>query len=428
MHDTSISKGRSATVNMMQHISLADDDNWDERKYRFIRLLGKGGFGATYQALHIPLAIDVAIKLLLNPFTTSDLERFRKEARIAIHLHHRHIVRVLDFTDGEEPLLVMEYASNGTLQHRHPLGTVLPLATVLSYARQIGSALSYMHRHPYGNGFIHRDVKPSNILVGSDHRLLLCDFGITITAREVVENSEIDCFGTVDYMAPEQHMGNPCFASDQYAFAVTIYQWLTGRLPFTGTKEEVLWQHSSALPPSLCALNPEIPYAVEEVVLKALSKEPEQRFETIEAFVLALERASRPPSSTRIAPTRPIPGGRQSTTTQPSALRRTSKARLLWNELARLFAMSVFIGIVVSVLLYALGVYGEIVWFLLSLVLVASPLIVAYVRRKRLLFILSWGNLGLSATAGLLAHSAILFAMIYSCLLLLSIVIGLPFP
>src|SRR5947209_19744231 len=137
--------------------------------YHLTRLLGKGGFAEVYLGQHVRLNMRAAIKVLHTHLADEDIEEFQREAQIIASLVHPHIVRVLDFDvkDGK-PFLVMDYAPNGSLRERHPRGTPLPLALVISYVRQVASALQYAHdRH-----LIHRDIKPENLLLGSQGEVL----------------------------------------------------------------------------------------------------------------------------------------------------------------------------------------------------------------------------------------------------------------
>src|SRR5438876_7673603 len=148
--------------------------------YRLIRLLGKGGFAQVYLGEHVYLKTPAAIKLLQTKVTNpEDLEAFLKEAQTIAQLVHPHIVRVMDFgVEGETPFLVMDYAAGGTLRQRHAKGIQVALPTIVSYVKQVTEALQYAHEEK----FVHRDVKPENILVGRRDAVLLSDFGIALIA------------------------------------------------------------------------------------------------------------------------------------------------------------------------------------------------------------------------------------------------------
>lgn len=259
--------------------------------YRIMRLLGEGGFAEVYLGEHLHLGTQAAIKVLHTQLTSDDVEQFRSEARTIARLEHPNIIRVLDFgIEGKTPYLVMSYASNGTLRQYHGKGVSLPLATVVSYVRQVADALQYAHDQKV----IHRDVKPENMLLGRRHEVLLSDFGIALVTQSSRYQGTHDIVGTVAYMAPEQIQGKPRPASDQYSLAVVVYEWLAGERPFQGSFTEVAVQHTIAAPPPLHQKLPTIPRDVELVVLTALAKAPEQRFANIQAFANALEQVSSP--------------------------------------------------------------------------------------------------------------------------------------
>jgi serine/threonine protein kinase len=256
--------------------------------YRLVRLLGEGGFAQVYLGEHIHLGTQAALKLLHTQLSQEDVEQFRTEARIIAHLEHPSIIRVLDFGIVEKtPYLIMSYAPNGTLRQRYPRGTRLSLTTVLTYVTQVAQALQYAHSQK----IIHRDIKPENILLGRSRETLLSDFGIALVSQTSRSQVSANVVGTVAYMAPEQIQGKPGPASDQYALAVVVYEWITGERPFQGSFTEIAVQHAVTPPPSLRTRIPELSPDVENVVLTALHKEPQQRFLNVQAFAIALEQA-----------------------------------------------------------------------------------------------------------------------------------------
>jgi len=216
-------------------------------------------------------------------------------------LVHPHIVRTLDF-DVEDgiPFLIMEYAPNGTLRERHPKGTRVPLDAIVSYVRQVAEALHYIHQQK----LIHRDVKPESMLLGHNHEVLLTEFNSAIIVQSTRSQPTLEAAGTVAYMAPEQLRGKPRPASDQYALGIVVYEWLSGEPPFSGSIRWIANQHLSAPPPPLRTRMPAISSALEHVVLKALTKDPQQRFEHVQAFATALEEAfhAESPARTLFAP------------------------------------------------------------------------------------------------------------------------------
>ena len=257
--------------------------------YRLVRHLGRGAFSDVYLGIHVHLKTPAAIKLLHTELTSSDVEKFRNEARTIARLEHPHIVRVLDFgIEDHTPFFVMVYAPNGTLRQRHAKGSILSLATIVSYVTQIAGALQFAHNQK----FIHRDIKPENMLLGGHNEVLLSDFGFVQIAQSSISQSTKEMAGTIPYMAPEQFHGKPRFASDQYSLGIVVYEWLTGDRPFQGSVLEIATQHMINPPPPVRVKNPAVPPEVEEVLLTTLAKEPQQRFATVQAFANALQQAS----------------------------------------------------------------------------------------------------------------------------------------
>src|SRR3989442_9787413 len=258
--------------------------------YRLTCLLGQGGFADVYLGEHIYLKTQAAIKVLQVHLGHEELDAFLNEARTVARLVHPHIVRVLEFgVEGNIPFLVMDYAPNGTLRQRHPKGTQLPLETVTHYAKQVAAALQYAH----DKKLIHRDVKPENMLLGANDDILLSDFGIALVAQtsRSLQPEVLEAAGTLAYMAPEQLQGKPRPASDQYSFAIILYEWISGERPFHGTFTEVASQHMFILPAPLHENVPAIPPAVEQVVMTALAKDPHQCFASVQLFATALHQA-----------------------------------------------------------------------------------------------------------------------------------------
>ena len=258
--------------------------------YRLVRLIGRTAFADIYFAEHIFLGTEVAIKVLRVDLSVADMESFLSAAHTLTSLEHPNIIRVLEVDGGtdlgsDSSFLVMEFAPNGTLRRLHPISSQLPLTTILEYVRHIAEALYHAHLR----GFVHCDVKPENILLGSDYQVLLSDFstGLLKPFTQMVTGSEA-------YMAPEQIRGQPSPVSDEYALGVMVYEWLSGELPFSGSLREIADQHQFAPPPPLRAKIPGISPAVEEVVLTALAKDPQRRFGNLLAFANALEQASLP--------------------------------------------------------------------------------------------------------------------------------------
>ena len=224
--------------------------------------------------------------------TETEAEHFQQEAQTIATLTHPGIVRVFDYDVQEGvPFLVMDYAPGGTLRRRYPRGSLVPLAVIVSSVKQVADALQYAHEQK----FIHRDVKPENMLLGRREEVLLSDFGIATIAQSTssLSASAQGTSGTLAYMAPEQIGGHPRPASDQYALGVVVYEWLCGERPFEGSASELMAQHLSMPPLPLRERVPALPPEVEQVVLRALAKEPKARFASVAAFSAALEQASQ---------------------------------------------------------------------------------------------------------------------------------------
>jgi len=260
--------------------------------YRLTRLVGRGGFAEVYLGEHHRLKSQAAIKVLHTQLSNEDITTFLNEAQTIARLEHPNIIQVLDFdiTDGV-PFLVMSYAAEGTLRQRHPKGTQLSPEIILPYVKQIADALHYAHSEK----LIHRDIKPENMLLSRRNQVLLSDFGIALIMQSSHYQSLLNSAGTVSYMAPEQIQGKPRPASDQYALGIVIYEWLSGSRPFQGSFTEIATQHVLAPPPPLHEKVPGISPALEQVVSKALAKDPYQRFANMQEFASAFEQACHSP-------------------------------------------------------------------------------------------------------------------------------------
>ncbi len=254
---------------------------------RVIRLLGRSAFSEVYLIASDSSQDQSVLKVLRVELSEADQEYFILASRTLTDLEHPHIIKVTGAGIIQPwqkyPALFMEYAPNGTLRQRHPIGSRVPLATILAYTRQIAEALHYAHL----KRLTHGDVRPENILLGSDDQLLLGDFSFSLLATiKQIEHS------TTAYMAPEQFREQTTPLSDEYALGVMVYEWLTGELPFSGSLSEIAEQHLVAPPPPMrsrvSALQPD----VERVVQTALAKDPGGRFTNVLAFANALEQAS----------------------------------------------------------------------------------------------------------------------------------------
>ncbi len=265
--------------------------------YTITRLLGRGGQAEVYEGFDPDLDRAVAIKVIL-PAVAGEPgfeERFRREARLVASLRHPHIVQVFDFdvADGQ-PFMVMEYLKGDTLKTRlaglRSRGQTMPLAEVARILDALSGALDYAH----GRGAIHRDIKPANILFTEQDEPVLADFGIARLLSETGQmTAQGQIVGTPAYMAPEQARGDPVDARcDQYSLGVVLYEMATGRTPFRGdSPTALLMQHVNNAPPPPRSLNADLPDAVQGVLLKALAKQPDQRFPAAGDLAAAFRQA-----------------------------------------------------------------------------------------------------------------------------------------
>jgi len=262
--------------------------------YRLMRRLGFGGFASVYLGQHVRLATQQAAIKLLHILDV-DTKKFQQEAETTAALVHPHIIRLFDFDFHDQmPFLVIDYAPGGSLRARHPEGTQVPLPTVVQYVQEIAKALEYAH----GKNVIHRDIKPDNILIGGQGELRLSDFGIAILSQTGRTSLAVShgIGGTAYYMAPEQSRGKPEKASDQYALGIMVYEWLSGKPPFSeGNAINIQYQHAYEPVPLLREQLPTLLPAVEQVILRALAKDPKDRFATVQEFATALAEACAPP-------------------------------------------------------------------------------------------------------------------------------------
>jgi len=258
--------------------------------YRLLHPLGQSDHSVVYLGEYLHSRRQVAIKLLAGQRTEQEGAKFLAQGSALTLLRHPHIVPVLDYGIHEDTaFLVMTYAPNGTLRQRHPKGSLVPLTTVVSYVNQVASALEYIHQR------FHRDIKPHNMLLGTNNEVMLSDFGIAVVSHSIdpAQPNEYDFEGTAPYAAPEQLQGQPRRGSDQYALGVVVYEWLSGDWPFSGTFDEVTHQHMFVQPPSLRMKGLAVSLEVEQVMMKALAKKPERRFASIMEFAYALAEASK---------------------------------------------------------------------------------------------------------------------------------------
>lgn len=285
-------------------------------RYRLLDLLGEGGIGAVYLAEQLSNHQRVAIKLLRSEYTADAevLARFDREARVMTALVHEHIVRAWEFgrLPSGDVAMVMELVAGETLRSVYGHTRPLPPLLAIEIARQLGSALSLAH----AQGVVHRDLKPENIVVQREPsgrpNIKVLDFGMArllfgqgqpLTVKGAV-------FGTPEYMPPEQAMGRVVDArADQYAFGVIVFEMLAGKRPFSAKSPlEMLQLQIRQQPPVLHELDPNVPVAVSQAVLRMMAKKPEERFDDIGAATRALMDAAWPALRQSFPGLPPTPG------------------------------------------------------------------------------------------------------------------------
>jgi len=281
---------------------VTDDSRVLSGRYRIDESIGRGGMASVYRGYDLTLGRDVAIKVL-NPELARDAgfrTRFRLEAQAASRMSHPTVVRVFDAGEETEslpdgttqpvPYIVMELVTGRLLKDVIEDGPV-EAERAVAYADGILEALEYSHRA----GVVHRDIKPGNVMVTADDHIKVMDFGIARAVSDssstVAETTAI--LGTAAYFSPEQAKGEPVDArADLYSTGVVLYEMLTGRAPFRGESSvAVAYQHVSETPLTPSEINEEIPRALDAVVLRALAKDPYQRYQDAASFRAALTHA-----------------------------------------------------------------------------------------------------------------------------------------
>jgi serine/threonine protein kinase len=277
---------------MAKGIDMEDLTGKQFGQYQIVAPLGEGGMAAVYRAYQPAMERFVAVKVLPRQMASSDefLSRFRREAKLLAQLQHPHILPVFDYgeVDGY-PYIIMPLVHGGTLTELLTKGR-LPFSEVRRILIQIGEALGYAH----ARGMIHRDIKPSNVLIDEQGNCLLSDFGLARMADASAKlTSSGAIMGTPAYMSPEQGTGSTVDRrSDIYSLGIVLYEMVTSRVPYIAeTPIAVVFKHiQDPLPPAR-NFNAALPESIELVLLKALAKSPEDRFQTAEDFVRAIRLA-----------------------------------------------------------------------------------------------------------------------------------------
>ena len=268
-------------------------DTLFDGRYRIQRKLGAGGMADVYLAEDQELGRRVAIKILNSRHGNDDqfIERFRREAKNAAALNHPNIVSIYDRGEAEDTYYIaMEFLDGRTLKELIVGRGAAPINVAIEYARQILSALRFAHRH----GIVHRDIKPHNVLVDGEGRVKVTDFGIARAGTsQMTETGSI--VGTAQYLSPEQAKGGEVDPrSDLYSLGIVLYELLTGKTPFEGdTPVEIAMKHLSTAPKPPSKLRPDIPPELDMVVLRALAKNPDDRYQSADEMEADLDRVAR---------------------------------------------------------------------------------------------------------------------------------------
>ncbi len=279
--------------------------------YQLVEKIGEGGYGSVYRARHIILLDKriVAIKLLQDVRFSSIEARdnFIQEAKLLAGLQHPHIVHFIDVSIDKDLLyIVTDYAAGGSLKDRlqHTPSQPMPEAEALAILTQIAEALHYLHQQ----SIVHRDLKPDNILFDAQGRVLLADFGIaTILAETTGKHTTANIQGTPSYMAPEFFQGVVSREGDQYALGCIAYELFTGKRPFIANDwPTYMNMHMYSKPAAPRKLNPHVPIHIERAILKAMAKNPHDRYRDISEFIAALN-GSPSQSNVRLASQASIP-------------------------------------------------------------------------------------------------------------------------
>jgi serine/threonine protein kinase len=262
-------------------------------RYYLTERLGEGGMATVYKGYDTRLERDVAVKLIRRSAFSDEvlenvLKRFEREAKSLAKLSHPNIVKVYDYGEHEgSPYLVMEYLPGGTLKNR--LGDPLSWQDAVRLLLPVARGVAYAHQH----GILHRDIKPANILITESGEPMLSDFGIAklFETDQTTSLTSGLAIGTPEYMAPEQWNGMTSPQSDLYSLGMVLYEMVAGRKPYVAdTPAAIMLKQATEPLPSPRAFGADFPEAVDLVVVKALARNPQDRYQDVDALVGALER------------------------------------------------------------------------------------------------------------------------------------------
>lgn len=331
-------------------------------RYQVLGTLGTGGMALVYHARDLNLQREVAIKILReDPTSDSSFQaRFVHEARAAANLLHPNIVTVYDFgQDGARTFIAMEYVQGTDLKTLMRRRGRLPIEEAVGLVIQACAGVGYAHRA----GLVHCDLKPHNILITSDGRAKITDFGIARVLASIHPEEVSDVvWGSPQYFAPEQAAGAaPSPASDVYSLGIILYEVLTGSLPFQAPDATQLARlHQSVPPPSPRALNAEVPAALEQIVFKVLAKEPAARYRTADQLgrvLMTFAPRSQPAELAPQALPDLIPPHLPEATTSPLALEPTKPDPLDWVAVALGLLAFLAVGGLIPLWLWACLMY-----------------------------------------------------------------------
>lgn len=328
--------------------------------YEVLGVLGAGGMGKVYKARNVISDRIEAMKILLGNLAGQKelADRFQREIKLLASLDHPNIAALRTaLTLDNQLVMLMEYVDGVTLSSRLESGPI-PVPDAVNYAEQLLSALSYAHKL----NVIHRDVKPSNMMLTRDGIVKLMDFGIARPNNEMGMTITGTTLGSLNYMSPEQVKGEPVDArSDLYSFGVSLYEMVTGQLPFRGNSNfSVMSAHLQEVPQPPITMRPDLPKGLNEMILMAMAKNPRDRFQSADAFANALKTvlpgatapapipqtvpaaSATPPVSVPLQPTQPLAAAAAASASRPVAS--SSSHRGLYMALGGLLVVAILLG------------------------------------------------------------------------------------
>jgi len=372
--------------------------------YYLQKRIGGGGYADVYKAMDIFLHRRVAVKVLkmrVDPDDLQDILESASEARTVAHLKHPHIVAVIEFNiHGDIPYIVMEYAKNGSLRGIHPRGERLEWETIMHYVQQITEALTFIHSH----SIIHLDIKPDNLLLGDNNDVLVGDLGTVAFIQQTGPQHAQKCIGTPGYMPPERFTDYaPTAASDIYSLAVVVFEWFTGEAFFSGSIAEVIRQQRSLTFTAKRMAAFGISAAIQRVLLKALAKNPRDRYQSAVEFYTALKRATLKPDHRTVR------------------YQQTSR----WEKMAFIFLGTLFAFPLPGIGLYQLHVKPVTDVQVSLACLLLLPMLIALIFRNWVAAGFAFAIPIVAALIGLLLHSWLAFWITLPISLVLSALIGI---